>query len=121
MLDHVIALNERHLKRLLSDYISYYHDDRTHLGLNKQTPGRRFVLWDGSPWYRTFAWAVCITATTGLLDRCKLVFSSFPRARVLAQLNLCNSRNLQPALRQTLCGAAEGRTVLKIIPLKIAF
>jgi transposase InsO family protein len=41
MLDHVIALNERHLKRLLADYISYYHDDRTHLALNKQTPSRR--------------------------------------------------------------------------------
>jgi hypothetical protein len=27
-LDHIIALNERHLKRLLADYIRYYHDDR---------------------------------------------------------------------------------------------
>src|SRR6266581_7214450 len=41
LLDQVIPLNERHLKRLLSDYVSYYHDDRTHLGLGKQTPGRR--------------------------------------------------------------------------------
>jgi putative transposase len=41
LLDHVIALNERHLKRLLSDYVRYYHEDRTHLGLNKETPGRR--------------------------------------------------------------------------------
>ena len=41
LLDHVIALNERHLKRLLSDYIRYYHDDRTHLGLDKQTPAGR--------------------------------------------------------------------------------
>src|SRR6266851_502351 len=41
LLDHVIALNERHLKRLLSDYVRYYHDDRTHLGLNKETPNRR--------------------------------------------------------------------------------
>jgi len=40
-LDHIIALNERHLRRLLSEYVSYYHDDRTHLGLGKQTPGRR--------------------------------------------------------------------------------
>ena len=43
LLDHVIPLNERHLKRLLSDYLSYYHDDRTHLGLDKQTPGSRNV------------------------------------------------------------------------------
>jgi transposase InsO family protein len=41
LLDQVIALNERHLKRLLADYISYYHDDRTHLGLGKRTPGGR--------------------------------------------------------------------------------
>jgi transposase InsO family protein len=41
LLDHVIALNERHLRRLLSDYRSYYHEDRTHLGLEKQTPAGR--------------------------------------------------------------------------------
>lgn len=41
LLDHIIALNERHLKRLLADYIRYYHNDRTHLGLRKQTPGGR--------------------------------------------------------------------------------
>jgi putative transposase len=41
LLDHVIALDEHHLKRLLSDYIRYYHDDRTHLGLSKETPGGR--------------------------------------------------------------------------------
>ena len=41
LLDHVIALDERHLKRLLSEYVSYYHADRTHLGLEKQTPAGR--------------------------------------------------------------------------------
>ena len=41
MLDHVIAVNEAHLRRLLPEYIRYYHDDRTHLGLDKQTPGSR--------------------------------------------------------------------------------
>jgi putative transposase len=41
LLDHIIAGNQRHLKRLLTDYIRYYHDDRTHLGLRKQTPGGR--------------------------------------------------------------------------------
>ena len=39
MLDHVIPLNERHLMRVSLEYILYYHDDRTHLGLNKETPG----------------------------------------------------------------------------------
>jgi transposase InsO family protein len=41
LLDHVIAINELHLKRLLKEYVAYYHEDRTHLGLNKQTPARR--------------------------------------------------------------------------------
>ena len=41
LLDHVIVLNERHLKRLMYEYIRYYHDDRTHLGLEKQTPSGR--------------------------------------------------------------------------------
>ena len=41
LLDHVIALDERHLKRLLSEYIHYHHEDRTHLGLKKETPIRR--------------------------------------------------------------------------------
>jgi transposase InsO family protein len=41
LLDHVIVLNERHLKRLMVEYVRYYHDDRTHLGLEKQTPAGR--------------------------------------------------------------------------------
>jgi transposase InsO family protein len=41
LLDHVIAIIELHLKRLLKEYVAYYHEDRTHLGLNKQTPARR--------------------------------------------------------------------------------
>ena len=41
LFDHVIILNERHLKRLMAEYIRYYNDDRTHLGLEKQTPAGR--------------------------------------------------------------------------------
>ena len=41
LLDHVIVLNERHLKRLMSSYLLYYHEDRTHLGLAKDTPAGR--------------------------------------------------------------------------------
>jgi putative transposase len=41
LLDHVIPINEQHLKRLLTDYVRYHHEDRTHLGLNKQTPSGR--------------------------------------------------------------------------------
>ena len=38
LLDHVIPLSERHLKRLLADYLRYC---RTHLGLQKDTPHYR--------------------------------------------------------------------------------
>jgi putative transposase len=41
LLDHVIVRDERYLKRLLSEYVRYYHEDRTHLGLNKETPAGR--------------------------------------------------------------------------------
>ncbi len=41
LLDHVIVLNERHLHRLLSEFVAYYHNDRTHLGLRKSTPSMR--------------------------------------------------------------------------------
>jgi len=43
MLDHVIALNEQHLRRLMRDYINYHHEDRTHDSLEKDTPNRRPV------------------------------------------------------------------------------
>jgi transposase InsO family protein len=41
LLDHIIAIDERHLKRLISEYIRHYHEDRTHLGLEKGTPNGR--------------------------------------------------------------------------------
>jgi len=41
LLDHVIVLNRKHLRRLLNEYVRYYHEDRTHLGLGKDTPGGR--------------------------------------------------------------------------------
>ena len=43
MLDHVIVLNERHLKRLLTEYVSYYHRFRTHLSLDMDCPKPRAV------------------------------------------------------------------------------
>ena len=41
--DHVIVINDRHLRRLLRAYITYYHRSRTHLGLGKDTPDPRPV------------------------------------------------------------------------------
>lgn len=36
-----VVLNDRHLLRLLRDYVTYYHDDRSHLALAKATPMSR--------------------------------------------------------------------------------
>jgi putative transposase len=41
ILDHVIALDERHLLRLMRDYVSYHHEDRIHDSLSKDTPNGR--------------------------------------------------------------------------------
>jgi transposase InsO family protein len=41
LLDHVIVWDEAHLHRLLNEFVRYYHDDRTHLGLGKETPLHR--------------------------------------------------------------------------------
>ena len=35
LLDHVIPLNEQHLRRLIHKYVNYHRDDRTHDSLNK--------------------------------------------------------------------------------------
>jgi putative transposase len=43
-LDHVIIINERHLRRVLSSYFRYYHESRTHLSLNKDCPETRPIL-----------------------------------------------------------------------------
>lgn len=43
MLDHVIPLNAAHLFRLSQEYIRYYHEDRTHIALNKDTTTAREV------------------------------------------------------------------------------
>ena len=42
-LDHVIVINEPHLRRILREYLSYYHTCRTHLSLNKDPPEPRIV------------------------------------------------------------------------------
>lgn len=38
LLHHVIVFNERHLKRLINEYIRYYFENRIYLRLGKQTP-----------------------------------------------------------------------------------
>ena len=43
LLDHVLVLSDAHLRRLIRDYISYYHADRTHDSLEKDSPAMRPV------------------------------------------------------------------------------
>jgi putative transposase len=43
LLDHVIPLNETHLRRLLREYVAYYNEDRIHDALEKDTPNRRVI------------------------------------------------------------------------------
>jgi putative transposase len=40
-LDHVIVVNENHLRRILKSYCQYYHQTRTHLALSKDAPEPR--------------------------------------------------------------------------------
>ena len=42
-LDHVIVLNEEHLRRTLAEFVSYYHEARTHLSLERNSPVPRSV------------------------------------------------------------------------------
>lgn len=42
-LDHVVVLNERHLRRVVRKYLDYYHHSRTHLALEMDSPEHREV------------------------------------------------------------------------------
>ncbi len=47
-IDHVVALGEEHLRRVLRSYASYYNETRTHRSLNKDAPIPRPVQRIGS-------------------------------------------------------------------------
>jgi hypothetical protein len=68
LLDHVIAVNERHLKRFLSEYVRCFHEDRTHLGLRKATPSTEYAPPPPGGFFLRFDWAGCIIVTIGLPD-----------------------------------------------------
>ena len=40
LLDHVVVLDERHLQRLLREYVDYYNADRVHTELQDLPVGR---------------------------------------------------------------------------------
>jgi putative transposase len=43
LLDHVIVIGERHLLRLVRDYVRFYNDDRPHMALDGDTPAGRAI------------------------------------------------------------------------------
>ncbi|MCH8192620.1 MAG: transposase [Planctomycetes bacterium] len=47
--DHIVIFGERHLRRILRGYFEYYHENRTHLGLMKETPKGRQISNRASP------------------------------------------------------------------------
>ncbi len=57
LLDHVIPLNEEHLRRLIREYVRYYHEDRIHDSLGKDTPYGRAVETKPSPQATVFSTA----------------------------------------------------------------
>jgi transposase InsO family protein len=46
--DHIIVLNEKHIRQRMGEYVAYYHGSRTHLGLDKDCPTHRDVQPRGS-------------------------------------------------------------------------
>ena len=44
LFDRVVVFGPEHALHLLYQYLDYYHNDRTHLGLNKETPLGRLMI-----------------------------------------------------------------------------
>ena len=49
LLDHVIVINEAHLRRLMRNYVAYYHEDRIHDSLEKDSPATRGISKKSDP------------------------------------------------------------------------
>jgi hypothetical protein len=39
-LDHFLILSERHLRRIVTDYVAYFNQMRAHQGIGQQIPAR---------------------------------------------------------------------------------
>ena len=68
MLDHVLVLNERHLRRLMGEYISYYHQDRVPDSLAKDTPDQWAL--DQRPAAPDRRWSGCNVAFGAVFRYC---------------------------------------------------
>jgi transposase InsO family protein len=45
--DHIVPMGERHLLRVLREYVEYYNESRTHQSLGGNSPAGRSVAADG--------------------------------------------------------------------------
>ncbi len=66
-LDHIIVLNERQLKRVLTSYFNYYDRWCTHLSLQMDSPGSRRVQRQGSGNIVQFRWSTSPLRTSSRL------------------------------------------------------
>jgi hypothetical protein len=117
VLDHIVALNERHLKRLLAEYVRYHHEDRTHLGLEKATPDCRI---------RSVASGPCSGATRRAapsLQSSRLVRIDFPP--ILNIYVCCTRKHRSCSPKYSRCvearivfGSFPSRTVSLVVGLK---
>ena len=55
LFDRVVVFGQRHAIRLACEYIAYHHEDRTHLGLDRDTPDKRPVTPRPSPTAKVIA------------------------------------------------------------------
>jgi putative transposase len=62
-LDHVVVLNQRHLRKMLGNYLAYYHRSRTHLALEKDAPEPRAIMRQGA--------IIAVPQVGGLHRRCE--------------------------------------------------
>ena len=47
-LEHIVVLNPRHLRKIMTSYFAYYHRSRTHLALSKDSPDSRLTMSQGA-------------------------------------------------------------------------
>ena len=55
LLDKIMVFNPTQLHRVLGEFVTYYHEDRCHLGLEKDTPDSRAITPRPSPCARVVA------------------------------------------------------------------
>ena len=90
-------LNRRHLRRLLNEYVRYYHEDRTHLGLGKDTPDGRVAASAPSSGHNV----ISLPRLGGLHHRYTVAASQFPAPNQTPFLS-----GLEGDSRVGLCSAA---------------